>query len=109
MTLIELGLLSMLGIYNSPFEKKFTVQPSLMMKHYPSPKVYFGLLNSARCTPTQLTSWNPITAKWGVEMGYESPRLKVFIGHLSEHGIDRKVSTTESYDYIGLKYEFMLK
>lgn len=110
MTLIEFSLLSMLATYNSPFEKRPTLLPSMSVELRPASFVYIKQTDEARCTPDSPNIWHPIQVRWSAEAGLivAHETLRLGVGHTSQHGVDGIVSSSESFDYLRVDYRMEL-
>lgn len=65
--------------------------------------LYVKQISSSECKPAAPTRWNPMTATWIVEAGYESGNVTAFIGHKSYHSVE-SLKKLESFDYVGIEY-----
>lgn len=106
MTTITLATLAALSLANTPYPTdRPTLVPSLTVKHnFEAVPLYIRQVSSARCQPGSWRRFNPVTALWTVEGGFEhtvgGATLLLGIGHTSEHGVDRPQPATESLDYV---------
>ena len=104
--LLELSFLGIMAVTNSPFPKPAPVDviPNLRWELHPARVIFVGGDVSSRCKPIAWNRFNPQTALWSIEAGVWFHGLTFKIGHQSEHGIDERVSSAESRDYIGATY-----
>ena len=69
---------------------------------------YISQTSSAECSPKTFKSWNPITATWIVESGFEHKDIRAFVGHKSYHYVE-STKKLDSFDYIGMEYKRAFK
>jgi len=71
--------------------------------HFDFKNFYFEQTSSAECSPKGLKVWNPMTATWIVEAGFNYEGVKIFMGHKSYHYVE-SLKKLDSYDYFGVQY-----
>jgi len=103
MTIIELGLLASLSIYNTPFDRQQALFPYLRLEQQKS-VAFYAIENGARCHPWAPMVWNPVTAYWSVKGGVRAWGVSIAVGHISEHGVEKIEKATESMDFAEVKY-----
>lgn len=106
--LLELSLLTLLSVSNSPYPAPgtFYTIPSLRWELEPfSSPLFVGGEVSSRCEPAKLNKFNPVTALWDVHVGVRLGPVEGVLGHVSEHGVDQVQRATESGDYLKLTYQ----
>lgn len=103
---LEFGLIGILGLGNTPWKEPSPMDtiPSLRWEVRPTQNLFLAGDIASRCQPSQAHRWNPRTALWTIETGFQSRGLRISIGHTSEHGIDRIVPFTESRDFVSMRY-----
>lgn len=97
------------GIGNTPYDTKQDFQkPYLLIEKSVYESFYFKSLNSSRTMFQKIDSANPQTMLWNIEFGHyatiDNGKLKVAIGHTSEHEVAKVDKLTESYNYVTISY-----
>lgn len=111
--LIELGLTAMLGLANSPWEKKDYQLFYQKTEFRFDESYYVELKNSSRTSAVAIDNMNPQTAGWLIALGHRSGDIDtgvidLSIGHQSEHEAGARDKLTESYHFISVKYSILL-
>lgn len=86
------------------FTTSNVVFPSLTVRHDVVKPVWFEVENTARCHPIKLTRLNPVNTWWRTEIGVTVDRMEFSIGHVSEHGVNRRDTFQESFDFVKAQY-----
>lgn len=101
---IELGLISILGFYNTPYKRVQTHIPSLTIHNEIAPNYFFEHTSELRMNPVSVGRMNVGQVTWDFKAGFENERFTFALGHQSQHGVDRFDPLAESVNYVQLKY-----
>lgn len=103
--ILELGIIAQIAAANSPWSSKLQYQqPYMTITQQITNEAFFEFYQSARVNIRSVNFWNPQTALYKFEAGYQLQKFTFAVGHQSEHEIGKKDTLTESYDYLRIKY-----
>lgn len=83
--------------------------PEMSVAWHPIKYLYFKQLSSAHCEPQGMIRWNPQTALWNVAVGGEYNGAGIEIGHTSHHDLWGSYIRPNSFDYVKVSYQRVLK
>lgn len=102
--MIELALASILGFYNTPYPREFTLLPSIEIRQQVVSKFFVSHMSALRTNPVSIGRFGVRQVTWDFKAGYESGRITMALGHQSQHGIDFLDPMAESTNYAVIKY-----